>query len=259
MPLEALHLWLPQPGAVEPAAGTRSGAQRRGDVAAGSVGAGPQDDCGLPQGQRQCHQEGLCAVRRAVPADGFAYMSTGMSSPPSFFFFPSFFLPRSFPLFSCSNRARRLSLVPTASCCRRRAQGVSRLAAFQRPPTGSAFTRPSTMCRLDGSGRLHSCPLPIYPSTCRRGGIPITDVDFGRSAAKSMARAIIASTYIRQLRSGLPRCCLHGRSHRRDGAHLLNGILASANLRCGLTATHPTCPTHPTGVVGTQRTVDAIA
>src|SRR5215813_305066 len=24
----------------------------------GSVGAGPQDDCGLPQGQRQCHQEG---------------------------------------------------------------------------------------------------------------------------------------------------------------------------------------------------------
>src|SRR5215831_17112188 len=66
-------------------------------------------------------------------------------------------------------------------------------------------------------------------------------------AAKSMARAIIASTYIRQLRSSLPRCCLHGRSHRRDGAHLLNGILASANLRCGLTATHPTCPTHPTG------------
>src|SRR6516165_10477038 len=48
MPLEALHLWLPQPCAVEPAAGTRGGAQRRGDVAAGSVGAGPQDDCGLP-------------------------------------------------------------------------------------------------------------------------------------------------------------------------------------------------------------------
>src|SRR5262249_37961713 len=72
-------------------------------------------------------------------------------------------------------------------------------------------------------------------------------------ATKPRARAIIASTYIRQLRSGLPRCCLHGRSRRRDGAHLLNGILASANLRCGHTATHPTCPTHPTGVVGTQR------
>src|SRR5262249_214317 len=61
-------------------------------------------------------------------------------------------------------------------------------------------------------------------------------------------RAIIASTYIRQLRSGLPRCCLHGRSRRRDGAHLSNGRLASANLRCKPTATHPTCPTHPTGV-----------
>ena len=174
-------------------------------------------------------------------------MSTGMSSPPSFFFFPSFFLPRSFPLFSCSNRARRLSLVPTASCCRRRAQGVSRLAAFQRPPTGSAFTRPSTMAGLMGRVDYTPALSLSIPSTCRRGGIPITDVDFGRSAAKSMARAIIASTYIRQLRSGLPRCCLHGRSHRRDGAHLLNGILASANLRCGLTATHPTCPTHPTG------------
>src|SRR5215831_21255470 len=67
-------------------------------------------------------------------------------------------------------------------------------------------------------------------------------------ATKSTARAIVASTYIRQLRSGLPRCCLHGRSRRRDGAHLSNGRLASANLRCGLTATLPTCPTHPTGL-----------
>src|SRR5215468_387319 len=141
----------------------------------------------------------------------------------------------------------------------RRAQKRSRMAAFQRPPTGSAFTRPSTMAGL--MGRVDYTPALSLSIRLRvgGGGIPITDVDFGRSAAKSMARAIIASTYIRQLRSGLPRCCLHGRSHRRDGAHLLNGILASANLRCGLTATHPTCPTHPTGVVGTQRTVDAIA
>src|SRR5262249_26738615 len=29
---------------------------------------GPQDGCGLPQGQRWRHQEGLCAFRRAVPA-----------------------------------------------------------------------------------------------------------------------------------------------------------------------------------------------
>src|SRR5262245_6285419 len=63
-----------------------------------------------------------------------------------------------------------------------------------------------------------------------------------------MARAMFASTYIRQLRSGLPRCCLHGRSCRRDGAHLSDGRLANADLRCGHTATHPTRPTHPTGV-----------
>src|SRR5262245_14089446 len=33
-------------------AGARSGAQSGGDVATRSVGARPQDDCGLPQGQR---------------------------------------------------------------------------------------------------------------------------------------------------------------------------------------------------------------
>src|SRR5262245_7929478 len=71
--LEAVHLRLPQSGAVEPSAGTRSGAQPRGAVAAWSVGAGPQDDCGLPQGQRGRDQEGLCAVCRAVPADGPAF------------------------------------------------------------------------------------------------------------------------------------------------------------------------------------------
>ena len=30
-------------------------------------------------------------------------------------------------------------------------------------------------------------------------------------ASRSMARAMIASAYIRQLRSGLPICCMHGR------------------------------------------------
>ena len=36
-------------GSVESAAGTRSGAQRRGDVAVWSVGTGPRDGCGLAQ------------------------------------------------------------------------------------------------------------------------------------------------------------------------------------------------------------------
>ena len=32
----------------------------------------------------------------------------------------------------------------------------------------------------------------------------------GRFTSMSMARAMIASAYIRQLRSGLPHCCMHG-------------------------------------------------
>src|SRR5262245_16430537 len=111
--------------------------------------------------------------------------------------------------------------------------------------------------RLDGFGRfLLSCYLSVIVSA---RVIPITNVLSAGLATKSMARAMFASTYIRQLRSGLPRCCLHGRSCRRDGAHLSDGRLANADLRCGHTATHPTCPTHPTGGVGTQRNVDVIA
>jgi hypothetical protein len=34
------------------------------------------------------------------------------------------------------------------------------------------------------------------------------------SASMSMSRAMVASAYIRQLRSGLPLCCMHGQSRR---------------------------------------------
>ena len=74
------------------------------------------------------------------------------------------FLPR--PPLSLVRPRRRLSLAPTAGCCRRRAQGVSRLAAFQRPPSGSTFTRPSTTAGLMGSVDC-SCPV-TYPSACQR-------------------------------------------------------------------------------------------
>jgi hypothetical protein len=60
------------------------------------------------------------------------------------------------------------------------------------------------------------------------------------------ARATIASPYIRQLRYGLPLCCMHGQSREKDGAHLHNGRLARPNLRWVSPATHPTRPTlHP--------------
>ncbi len=48
----------------------------------------------------------------------------------------------------------------------------------------------------------------------------------GRSAMRSVARATIASPYIRQLRSGLPQCCMHGLSLSRDGANLGDGTFA---------------------------------
>src|SRR5262245_39623324 len=170
-----------------------------------------------------------------------------MSSPAPLFllFFLLFFLP--VPL-SFVRPRRRLSPAPTAVLSRpARADGCQGWPLFSGHPLRGppAFTAIEHDGRLDRSGRLHSCLLFIF--------IRLRALFRSRMwllaglATKSMARAIIASTYIRQLRSGLPRCCLHGRSRRRDGAHLSNGRLASANLRCRPTATHPTCPTHPTG------------
>ena len=193
-----------------------------------------------------------------------------MSSPPPplFLFFLSFFsLPSFLPSFlpgplSLVRPRRRLSPAPTAYCCGRRAQmGCQGWPLFSGHPSGApAFTAIEHDGKLDRSGRLHSCLLFILI----RLRVSVRYSDHGMLflaglATKPMARAMIASTYIRQLRSGLPRCCLHGRSRRRDGTHLSDGRSASADLRCGHTATHPTCPTHPTGGVGTQCTVEVIA
>ena len=65
------------------------------------------------------------------------------------------------------------------------------------------------------------------------------------------ARAMIASPYIRQLRYGLPLCCIHGQSRGKDGAHLHNGRLARPSLRWFSAATHPTRPTPTRRSVGT--------
>jgi hypothetical protein len=141
---------------------------------------------------------------------------------------------------------RRLSLAPTAGVLPpARAGCVKAGPLFSGPPSGLSLYTTEHDGRLDGFGRLLlSCYLSVIVSA---RVIPITNVLSAGLAAKSMARAMFASTYIRQLRSGLPRCCMHGRSRRRDGAHLSNGRLASADLRCGPTATHPTCPTHRLG------------
>src|SRR5262245_19855428 len=177
-----------------------------------------------------------------------AYMSTRhVKSSPAPFSFLSFFLPP-FLLF---DRAAGF-LPPRPPYCRgpARTDAVKAGAALQRPhPLGaSAFTAIEHDGRLDGSGSitLLSVILSVLSVSAHYSDDGCC-LFLAGLATKSMTRAIIGSTYIRQLRSGLPRCCLHGRSRRRDGAHLSNGRLASANLRCGPTATHPTCPTHPTG------------
>src|SRR5262249_58822890 len=91
----------------------------------------------------------------------------------------------------------------------RRAQMLSRLAALQRPhPLGaSAFTAIEHDGKLEGSGRLHSCLLFIRLRVSARV-ILDNGCFFWQVLLRSpMGRAIIASTYIRQLRFGLPRCC----------------------------------------------------
>jgi putative transposase len=66
---EAVHLRLSEPGAVQPGAGAGGRAQCRGDVADGSAGARPQDDCRFPARQRVSDPQDLRAVRGALPKD----------------------------------------------------------------------------------------------------------------------------------------------------------------------------------------------
>ena len=143
-----------------------------------------------------------------------------MSSPrrPSFFF--SFFLP--FPFSSSTApqafpRPDRRMLPPARAGCvkaGRFSAATVRLGLYTTEHDGG----------LDGFGPLL---LSFYLSVIVSARvIPITNVLSAGLATKSMARAMFASIYIRQLRSGLPRCCLHGRSCRRDGAHLSDGRLA---------------------------------
>ena len=79
----------------------------------------------------------------------------------------------------------------------------------------SRMARSATV-RLVLDGREHDC-------TRKRLEAAEGSVHPAGLAARPMARAMVASTYIRLLRSGLPSCCLHGRSRRWDGAQLMNG------------------------------------
>ena len=64
--------------------------------------------------------------------------------------------------------------------------------------------------RLDDcrAGRTLGCRVSLPLLGLLRG------LSFAGPASMSMSRAMIASAYIRQLRSGLPLCCMHGQSRR---------------------------------------------
>ena len=83
---------------------------------------------------------------------------------------------------------------------KRGAQDLSRTARWRRPQ-GLSLT--------DRAPRYAGCDLGVSvgsASLFRPQGSSLAGL-----ASRSMARAMIASAYIRQLRSGLPICCMHGR------------------------------------------------
>ena len=151
----------------------------------------------------------------------------------------------------------------------RRAQGQSRMAVALIVPTRRLISRP-LLDWPERDGRLGRVGIAL---AARRASLPSRNrahaairrapdryrtplsISRGSPHVKRVqqvqrrcpwARATIASPYIRQLRYGLPLCCMHGQSREKDGAHLHNGRLARPNLRWVSPATHPTRPTlHP--------------
>jgi hypothetical protein len=147
----------------------------------------------------------------------------------------------------------------------RRAQGQPRMAVALIVPTRRLISRP-LLDWPEHDGRLgrvgialaarRACPQEIGQSRLYRQR-PTDTKQLSTSVALPRrvkrvrqvqrrcpsARAMIASPYIRQLRYGLPLCCMHGRSREKDGAHLHNGRFARPNLRWVSPATHPTRPT----------------
>ena len=146
------------------------------------------------------------------------YMSGGTVKPDfcgfflcSFAFTLSFVRPR-----------RRLSSAPTVDFGRRRAQKLSRSAVA--PPQrhtstfpGRALTASSTAADWVITGRKSALYFSVaWIDVAASTSSPFASgcSSLAGSASMSMSRAMIASAYIRQLRSGLPLCCMHGRSRR---------------------------------------------
>src|SRR6516165_4473435 len=162
-------------------------------------------------------------------------MSIPLVKPPT----PLFLFFLSVPPFLLFDRAAGFLSPRPRIVAGRRAQGVSRLSAFQRPP-GRARPLHDRARRQDLMGRVDYTPYLMGWCYC----IPITDVFFGRSCYEVHGACDSRINLYPAAPIRLAKVLLAWTIAQVDGAHLLNGILASANLRCGSTATHPTCPTH---------------
>ena len=134
------------------------------------------------------------SMKETAMGEGWWYMSRVLSSPisrPPLHFRPFFVRPEE-PFFRSD----------PGVCGARRARSVKDGAIA--PPAGLSLTdrAPRYAGAIEGDVWLLSSPFAS-------GGSSLAG-----SASMAMSRAMIASAYIRQLRSGLPLCCMHGRSRR---------------------------------------------
>jgi hypothetical protein len=176
-----------------------------------------------------------------------------VSSPPPPFL--SFFLSSLVPFF-CLTAPQAFSRPDRVLCRPARADAVKAgRSSAATPPGAPAFTAIEHDSRLDGSGSMGT-PVCYY----LQRALFRSRMCFRQVLLRSpLARAIIASTYIRQLRSGLPRCCLHGRSRRRMGLILMTADWQRAQSAMPCDSHTSDLPDTPDwGGVGTQRTVDVI-
>ena len=192
---EALHLRLPEPGAVQPPAGSRDPPQHRGDLAAAAPEARLQDHRRFPPRQPQRLPPGLPPIRAAVPpagpvrpgaaGGGWHADQGGQQQGPQFH-------PRVADRVHQTRRrqARRLSAAPRPERCRRDAQQAargSRTWPRRSPRSATRRTRCQDMlAELDRPARTRSrSPTPTagrwrrtrvlpWATTCRSRSIPST-------------------------------------------------------------------------------------
>jgi hypothetical protein len=113
------------------------------------------------------------------------------------------------------------------------ARKLARFGAMSKP---GSFRRAPFWCRRRRPSRLTEHRL--FGHTQFRRSLRVA----AGLASRSMARAMVASAYIRQLRSGLPLCCMHGLIAQEGWDSSRGRQKGLTHLRSGFSVTHLTCP-----------------